>query len=197
MHPALAVPALVDAEGDDLPLTLACGTLIHQQSVPSQPEAALNAAAQIPLRKPPVAVEHQLNGRSRLALIVLSVKLQPVKRGDAKFLIGDLPCFFHPLLHNSPVGLVYLPGRDGILLPGTGVRLGLKGHTEAYVTNEQQQQDQHCQNSEKPNHGKASFSLSLYIRFSKKQFSAEKTCQSPLSPLNWSGETQRGKSAWK
>ena len=61
-QPAMAVLALMDAEGDHSAVTSSTAALIRQKYAPAQGKAPLHTAAEIPLRVPPIAVEHELDG---------------------------------------------------------------------------------------------------------------------------------------
>ena len=75
IQPGKAVPHFVDAEGDHIALAASAAPLVHDQGAAAQSAATLDAAAHIPLRDAPIAMEQELRGGAGGEFIVSAPEL--------------------------------------------------------------------------------------------------------------------------
>ena len=134
IHPGKAVPVLFDTEGDHISFTFSGAPLIHHQRIPAAPEAPVHTPGQIPLGTAPIAVEHQLHGRSGGIFVVFSRQTQTVEGGNLHLFRPSRPGLPDPVFHIRPKRLVDFPlGQYNPLrvrrLPGRGI----KGDPEAKI----------------------------------------------------------------
>ena len=121
------------------------GALIDDQYVASQGEGALDAAAQIPLGRAAVAVEHQFHRRARRVFIIFAVQPESVVRSDPHRLVRHGAHFVVPLLHQIVIGQIDLARRQGKAVVVLFAR-GIKGHQKADKGGQQAQRQQSAQN---------------------------------------------------